>query len=340
MEFRLLGQVEVTARGLPLAIESPQQRLLLAALAVDAGRLVTVESLMDRLWDDAPRGARRALHVLISRLRRALAAAAGGREQVVVRHSGGYVLQVDPRQVDVHQFRGLASARYPGASTRVEKLREALAWWRGEPLLGLRGEWAARVRAAWRQEYLDVVVAWAEAELRAGDPAAVVGPLTALAAEYPLAESLAEALVRTLSAVGRPADALAYYGQVRQRLADELGASPGPGMQAAYHAVLRGKAVQAGKAAGTSERAPVRQAKPEPDPARQPSRGQGTGPDPVPRAEPGTGARDDAGLSPDERCELAELRRENRRLREDIEILKRATAFFAKQARNALTEAG
>ena len=38
-------------------------------------------------------------------------------------------------------------------------------------------------------------------------------------------------------------------------------------------------------------------------------------------------------LASAERRELAELRRENRRLREDVDILKRATAFFAKETR-------
>ncbi|WP_166020275.1 transposase [Streptomyces chilikensis] len=39
------------------------------------------------------------------------------------------------------------------------------------------------------------------------------------------------------------------------------------------------------------------------------------------------------GLTSAERDELALLRRENRRLREDVEALKRATAFFAKETR-------
>ncbi|MGH3738187.1 MAG: transposase [Micromonosporaceae bacterium] len=53
----------------------------------------------------------------------------------------------------------------------------------------------------------------------------------------------------------------------------------------------------------------------------------------VKQAERDAGTRRDGGLSTAEREELAALRRENRRLREDVEILKRATAFFAKETR-------
>ena len=53
----------------------------------------------------------------------------------------------------------------------------------------------------------------------------------------------------------------------------------------------------------------------------------------VKQAERDAGARDDGGLTTAERDELAQLRRENRRLREDVEVLKRATAFFAKETR-------
>src|SRR5436189_664929 len=51
----------------------------------------------------------------------------------------------------------------------------------------------------------------------------------------------------------------------------------------------------------------------------------------VKQPERDAGTRDDGGLTSTERDELAALRRENRRLREDGEILKRATAFFTKE---------
>jgi transposase len=53
----------------------------------------------------------------------------------------------------------------------------------------------------------------------------------------------------------------------------------------------------------------------------------------VKQAERDAGSRQDGGLTSSEKDELAQLRRENRRLREDVEILKRATAFFAKETR-------
>jgi DNA-binding SARP family transcriptional activator len=242
MQFRLIGPVEIDSVGQVIEIGPPQQRLLAAALAVDAGRLVTVEALIDRVWDDAPPGARRTLHVLISKMRRVLKDACDREPEDVtlVRRSGGYVLQLSPDRVDLLRFRRLADdARRADGAARMPLLRTAVALWQGEPLSGLPGAWATRVRAAWRQEYLEAAVAWAHAELGTGDPAATVGALAALAGENPLAESVSAALMQALCAAGRPADALAWYAQARQRLVDELGIDPGLELQAAYQAILR-----------------------------------------------------------------------------------------------------
>jgi DNA-binding SARP family transcriptional activator/Flp pilus assembly protein TadD len=241
MQIRLIGPVEIDSSGSVVDMGPPQQRLLAAALAVDAGRLVTAESLIDRIWDDAPGGARRTLHVLVSNLRRVLAQASG-REQdavTVVRGSGGYVLRLNPAQVDMLRLRRLADdARRVDGTEEVQLLRAAVAVWQGEPLSGLPGNWAARTRTAWREEYLEVALAWARAELRTGDATATIGTLTSLAEEYPLAESATAMLMRALHAAGRPADALARYAQVRRRLADELGVDPGSELHGVYEATL------------------------------------------------------------------------------------------------------
>jgi DNA-binding SARP family transcriptional activator/tetratricopeptide (TPR) repeat protein len=245
VEIRIFGPVEVVADGRTLAAGPPQQRLVIAALAIDAGRLVTTEALIDRVWDEAPPGARRTLYVLITRIRRLLeVASTAGSPARLLRRSGGYVLEVDPQRVDAHQFERLvtnAARAGSAAGQRVELLREALALWRGEPLIGLPGQWAAQLRQAWRQRHLDAVTAWADAELGAGNPAAAVGPLTELAAEHPFDESIAVTLLRVLSAVGRPTDALNHYARLRRRLADEIGTDPGPALQAAQQAILRGE---------------------------------------------------------------------------------------------------
>src|SRR5690348_9762407 len=159
MQVRLIGPVDIDSGGGVVEIGPPQQRLLAAALAVDAGRLVTAESLIDRIWDHAPGGARRTLHVLVSKLRRLLERVSGREPDAVtvVRGSGGYVLRLDPARVDMLRFRRLADdARRLDGVDRVRVLRAALTVWQGEPLSGLPGNWAARTRTVWLQEYLEV----------------------------------------------------------------------------------------------------------------------------------------------------------------------------------------
>jgi DNA-binding GntR family transcriptional regulator len=246
VKFGLLGPVQIWTAGHPVDGGQPRQRLVLAGLLVDAGQVVTAEQLVDRVWGHAPpAGARRALHSHIARVRNllALAAAPGQKPAALVRQSGGYVLEVDPDQVDVHRFRRLViRAGEPGCAVgeRVDLLREAVGLWRGEPLAGLPGQWAARVRGGWHRQRTQAVVAWATAALRAGTPDAVIGPLTDIAGEYPLVEPLTAALMRALYAAGRVAEALACYRAARTGLVNELGTEPGAELQEVHRAVLRG----------------------------------------------------------------------------------------------------
>jgi DNA-binding SARP family transcriptional activator/tetratricopeptide (TPR) repeat protein len=238
--IRLLGAVEVvTDSGQTVELGPPKRCTVLAALAVDAGRSVPVEVLLDRVWGSAvPAKARRGLHAHIVYLRRSLRSCTDGVD--VVHRSAGYTLAVDRDQVDLHRFRGLgARARLAGTITdRVDLLRQAVGLWAGQPLAGLAGDWAAGVRAGCLREYLDVMTAWADAEIAVANPQATIALLTDLVTEHPLEEPLAATLIRALHAAGHTAEAMACYTTVRQQLVEQLGADPGPQLREAHQLIL------------------------------------------------------------------------------------------------------
>jgi DNA-binding SARP family transcriptional activator/tetratricopeptide (TPR) repeat protein len=247
MEFRLLGEVQLRAAGQLLEVGGPRLQAVLAALAVDAGRPVAIETLIDRVWDDTPPvEARNVVYSYMSRIRRLLkqASLAGATAVRIERRHAGYVLDIDPDLVDLHRFRGLVDqGRDPrrGDPARAAAIAEALGLWRGPPLAGLPGQWAGEVRNSWHRQRLDAVVHWAQIELRLGHPAAVLTTLPDLADEYPLVEPLETLLMRALHAAGRSAEALDRYTGIRRRLADELGTDPGPELRALHQAVLLGE---------------------------------------------------------------------------------------------------
>jgi DNA-binding SARP family transcriptional activator/tetratricopeptide (TPR) repeat protein len=247
VEFRVLGPVELHANGGPVEVGTPRQRAVLAALVVDAGRPVPLDTLIDRVWGQAPPdGVRRALYVYIARLRGLIRAAgsSGADAPRLVRRSGGYLLDVDPGLVDLHRFRTLVDqARDPDCadSQRAAMLRRALDLWRGVPLSGVTGDWVQRVRAGWQQQRLEAVTSWSQVELRLGNPGAVIDLLVDVTTEHPLVEPLAAALMRALYASGRSAEALDRYATIRQRLAEELGVDASPDLQRLHQAILRGE---------------------------------------------------------------------------------------------------
>jgi DNA-binding SARP family transcriptional activator/tetratricopeptide (TPR) repeat protein len=248
VEVRLLGAVELLVDGRAVPLGPARQRAVLAALAVDAGRPVLLDVLIARVWDDdPPEAVRSGLYSYVTRLRRPLRAA-GDRVGLSSR-AGGYVLEVDPETVDLVRFRRLARTARGAAEPDAGEFREALALWHGPALAGLSGAWVTRTREQLEQERLDVVLGWAQAELRAGRPAAVVGTLRELAAEHPLVEPLAARLVEALHRDGRTAEALDHYAAVRRHLVDELGTEPGPELRELHEAILRGDGPRPGPVA-------------------------------------------------------------------------------------------
>ncbi|GIJ10464.1 BTAD domain-containing putative transcriptional regulator [Micromonospora andamanensis] len=258
-----MGPIELWAADHRLETGQPRQRAVLAALLVDAGRVVPVETLIDRVWgEEQPEHARRVLHSHISRVRHLLsqADAEPSTSARLAREPGGYLLRVDEEQIDGHRFRLLLqSARDRQGLNDVDRtrlIREALTLWRGQPLAGVPGEWAAQVRAGWTAERVDAVVEWARIELRQGNPEEVLAQLTGLTAEHPLVEPLVEVFMRALHATGRSAEALDRYAGFRRQLAEGLGVDPSPVLQRLHLSILRGEPLQADTDAVTSVPAP------------------------------------------------------------------------------------
>lgn len=249
MEFRLLGEMELWAAGQLLDVGPPRQQAVLAALAVDAGRPVAIETLIDRIWADTPPlTVRNVVYSHVSRIRQLMRQAstlAGVKNAVrIERRHAGYLLDVDSDLVDLHRFRRLVEQGRDSRradTDRADALTEALGLWRGPPLACLGGEWATQLRDSWYLRRLDAVMQWAEVELRLGHPAVVIHMLPDLVTEYPLVEPLEGLLMRALHAAGRDTEALDRYAALRQQLADELGTDPSAELSMVHQAILRGE---------------------------------------------------------------------------------------------------
>ena len=244
MDFRILGPVELRVDGIPADLGPLKQRTVLAALLIDAGRPVTQERLIERVWDDAPPAeVRNALYTYATRLRRILASAAGVEGARLVRRSGGYLLDVPPETVDAHRFAGLAAgARAPGLTEeqRSELARQALDESGAVPLADLTCRWAARAREQLSRRRREVLTLHAALEIRLGRAATVVEALHAALAEAPLAEDLAATLMSALYFAGRCSEALNVFAETRAAIAAELGVEPGSDLRAAHEGILRG----------------------------------------------------------------------------------------------------
>ncbi|MEU2282301.1 AfsR/SARP family transcriptional regulator, partial [Streptomyces sp. NPDC013178] len=225
-------------------IRSPKVRALLAALLLDAGRIVPVESLKEVLWGGAPpASAQASLHNHITRLRRLLD---DPRRLRAV--PPGYRLRVEHGELDVHVFeRHLAAARGAHAARNWERVvREcaaALALWRDTPLTGLPAELGGYAFTRRLNEARLLLLEWRyDAELAVGGARLdrLVPELTALTAEHPLREAYHRQLMLALHHTDRQAEALAVHRDLRTRLIDQLGIEPGPAVREAHMEVLRG----------------------------------------------------------------------------------------------------
>jgi DNA-binding SARP family transcriptional activator len=229
----VLGPVRAWTGATEADLGSPQQRLVLAALALAQGRTLSRAQLADVLWGAAepPRSAVGVIRTHVSRLRAALGPAS------VVSAGDGYAL--GPAATDVADF----DARVAGG-----RLREALDLWQGEALAGLPGEYAAGRRVWLAERRTAVHESLLEDEVSRGRHAECLAELTALRAEYPLRERLTGLLMRALHAAGRQSEAAGVYADTRRLLDERLGVEPSRALAETYREIVVADPVRAPEA--------------------------------------------------------------------------------------------
>jgi DNA-binding SARP family transcriptional activator len=236
-------------------MDRQRMRALLAFLLLHANEPVSSDRLIDEVWGPTPaKTAGASLQNYVSRLRKAIGA------ELLVSQPAGYVLRVDPERFDLARFERLtAEARGAEPRERAEKLRAALALWRGPALEDLAFEPFARDEVGRLEEArLAALEQRIEADLELGSAGELVGELEQLVGEQPLRERFRAQLMLALYRAGRQADALEAYQDARRVLMDELGLEPSEELRALQQAILRQDA-SLGAGSGTLvERGPDR----------------------------------------------------------------------------------
>lgn len=239
MEFRTLGSLEVLVGGRQVPLGGMRQRELLAILLLHRGEAVSVDRIVDSLWEsEPPETATKTVQVYVSRLRKVLG------EGVLVSRGGGYALEVGADQVDAGRFERLAGEGREALDrgdpqVASERLSAALDLWRGPALADFvyrsfvqsEIDRLDELRLAAREDRID-------AELALGRHAALVPEIETLIAELPTRERLRGQLMLALYRSGRQSEALESYRSACLMLDRELGLKPGPELQRLEHAIL------------------------------------------------------------------------------------------------------
>jgi DNA-binding SARP family transcriptional activator len=250
LTIELLGPLCLRLHETSVTPSAPKQRQVLGLLALNAGRVVTVPTLVEELWgDEPPRSYATTLQTYILQLRNALAAAyagnAGARQILSTRHFG-YVLEGDACQTDVEVFdrrvRAGRSAFEAGDYYRASaELGDALQLWRGPALVDVRMGRVLEIEAASLEEQrFGAFECRIESDLELGRHASLLGELTPAVARNPMNENLCAFLMTALYRTGHVGRSLEAFRRLRSVLRAELGVEPCPRLQRLQTAILSG----------------------------------------------------------------------------------------------------
>lgn len=255
LEIRLLGSLAVLVDGRCVDMGGRRTQRLLAALALNPNRAVSLNRLIELLWDRPPHTANQQIYTVIAALRRHLDGVAG-----ISTSAAGYRMDVTSDAVDVHRFqtsveRAQTLAAQGAREAAIEQLTRAGQLWYGPALAGLDGAYFASVATRLEEERLNAVDLLAALRIEQGEGVQVIGELTSVVSAQPLRESSRAWLMRALYGAGRQADALDVYAQGRRILADELGLDPGFELQSLHEGILTGRLAPDTRLESTAEAA-------------------------------------------------------------------------------------
>jgi DNA-binding SARP family transcriptional activator/tetratricopeptide (TPR) repeat protein len=239
VEFRLLGPLEVSARGESVAITGKRRRTLLIRLLLSPNRPVPDDRLAFDLWiGSPPAGARSTLASHISLLRRAI-----GSDRLLHR-AGGYEVIVHPGELDVEIFESeldaaQAHVRSGEPGLAVQHFEAGLALWReGVPVEIEGAEWAQGEIARLDELRLAAAESCLICQLALGRAQDVVAPAELAVRSHPLRERGWAILMTALYRSGRQAEALRAFQRLRSYLAENVGVEPSPELADLEEAVV------------------------------------------------------------------------------------------------------
>lgn len=238
MHVRVLGELRVGSSA-PSRVTHLRQQRILAALVIAGRGGLSVEALVDRVWEDheVPASAVPTLRTYIQRLRRTAGDPAG---ELIRTRPGGYVLDVASEDVDARRFVALVdlAARELDPHEALPLLDAALALWRGTPFAELDDEWLQGERARLAEVRLQALESRLAIRLELGARNVAV-EAAALLADEPYRERLVELWALALARSGRTVDALAVLREHAARMADGLGLEPSATLRDLEVAILR-----------------------------------------------------------------------------------------------------
>ena len=240
----MLGALEILSEGRHLAPGGRREKVVLAALLLEADRIVPITRLVDAVWEcDPPATAAKQVRNAVARLRGLCISAGADGNRLIATVGLGYRFEPPEGALDAREFEAEVAAADKASAdgdpaTAVRRLDRALGLWRGPALAGLTGRVIESAAAAWNERRLAVQLNRVELRLALGRHAEVLPELVALIGEHPLLEKPVGQLMLALYRCGREADALSAYDALRGRLRDQLGLDPRPELRRLRQQIL------------------------------------------------------------------------------------------------------